>query len=145
MRKNQKVVKMVLCAVLVCAVGMLFSNVAEAAPETSATWYARHINAQNAPAEANHVDHVTIMQQKSAKAICSSASHSITTAYTGEVGIVCENYGMTAATIQNIGTVQCFPNVGEPYNDVLVKYQISAYTPTNNDIYECKGSIAKNP
>lgn len=145
MKKNQKVFRIITCAVFACVFWMLFSNIAEAASETNATWYARHINASNVPIEANYVDHVTIWQKKSATATCSSASHSITTAYTGEVRIVCENYAMPQVVIQNLGTAQCLPSVGDPYYDIPVRYGISVYTPTINDTYICEGSISKNP
>lgn len=145
MKRNQKVFRMITCAVFVCVFGMLFSNIAEAAKETSATWHARYVNASNAPAEANYVDHVTIWQKKSATATCSSASHSITTAYTGEARIACENYAMTQVVIQGLGTAQCLPAVGEPLQLIEVKYAISAYTPTTDDVYDCGGSIFKNP
>ena len=86
---------------------------------------------------------VSIMQRKTAKASCTSASHSSANAPHGYSYVSCMNYTMTKKTITDTGSVIVYPNVGNPTQDIKVTYKFTSYSPTPNDTFCSSGRVFK--
>ena len=122
----------ILVVLLSCMSGNMKANAAESA-SWSVTYNPNYSTTRT----------VSIQQLKTARASCTSISHTNAYATIGYSYISCLNYSMTKKTITNTGSVTCNPNNGDPLMNITVNYRVSSYSPASNDTFISSGSISK--
>ncbi len=135
MTKFQKLVIGLLAgAVAIAAVGSYSAN--------GASWSASHVNTPGAPYSSSEVTTVTIYQRgDGVKITCNHSAHTNADATVGTTTVECLTYEMMEQMLEGTGTAACDPQVGIPFHDIAVTYQISANTPVEDNTYWSKGNI----